>query len=320
MLDFQLIFDDINLEELARYLSSFNDIDSVRERLYAELMMRVNYSTPVQWNQAVRLCESLTIVGWGSHDGVEACVSQYFNGYPNTYFITPGGEQRYLDAVWMRRAGGIVIDRDRSSLFPPADGKINPIVSENIKLNTQRNWLPKCPIRVVRTLDNCYPGSRPVLDSIDKELNPRLIKEMRPWLYGNQINRILLNCAMSFYDGPHCKTNYVIADDKSKLRKSDYYTALLNMYSPEEIEREGLYLRPRYDIGPFRRDTGLIHIRIVFEKSFSQLNVIEQKQVMSQYFLTAVNRVALRQKKIGYDFESMIDDFERVLKWWIQNQ
>ncbi|MDE6427698.1 MAG: hypothetical protein K2K59_01960, partial [Muribaculaceae bacterium] len=34
------------------------------------------------------------------------------------------------------------------------------------------------PISIVRTLDNCFPGSRAVLDSITEELNPRLQAEL----------------------------------------------------------------------------------------------------------------------------------------------
>ena len=41
------------------------------------------------------------------------------------------------------------------------------------------------------------------------------------------------------------------------------------MYSSEEIEREGYYLRNRFSIGPFRRDTGNIYVTIVLSESLA---------------------------------------------------
>lgn len=173
------------------------------------------------------------------------------------------------------------------------------------------------PIAVVRTLDNCYRGSRAVLDSITEVLNPRLRAELRPERYGDDtLRRIEINTAMSFYDDFHCKTNYVIADEALGLRRADYYDALLTMFSEDEIECEGLFLRPRYQIGPLSTRTGIVYVTIVFEKSFSFLPQKEQKRIMSEYFLTAVGRIALRKKKLNYDFPRLIADFKRVLNWW----
>ena len=176
----------------------------------------------------------------------------------------------------------------------------------------------RTPIKIVRTLDNCYIGSRAVLDSITELLNPRLQAELLPQRYGDDtLRQIEINTAMSFYDDFHCKTNYVIADESLKLRRSDYYDTLLTMYSEDDIERDGLYLRPRYQIGPLNRRTGMIYITIVFEKSFSFMPAKEQKRIMSEYFVTAVSRVARRKSKLAYDFSRLITDFERVLEWWI---
>ena len=177
---------------------------------------------------------------------------------------------------------------------------------------------PLCPIEIVRTLDNCYPGSRTVLDSITDILNPRLRADLLPWRYGSDtLRQIEINTAMSFFDDFHCKTNYIIADEALRLRRSDYYDTLLTMFGEDEIEREGLFLRPRYQIGPLNKRTGLIYVTIVFEKSFSFLPEIEQKSRMSEYFVTAVSRIALRKKKLDYDFPLLIADFKHVLNWWI---
>ena len=176
------------------------------------------------------------------------------------------------------------------------------------------------PIRIVRTLENCYPNSRAVLDSITNTLNPRLAEKLQPTLYGNDtLRQIEINTAMSFYDDFHCKTNYIIAEESLKLRRSDYYDTLLTMYSEEEIDQDGLFLRPRYQIGPLSKRTGLIYATIVFEKSFSFLSEKEQKRVMSEYFLTVVDRIAQRKKKLNYNFSRLISDFKHTLDWWIES-
>ena len=174
------------------------------------------------------------------------------------------------------------------------------------------------PIKIVRTLDNCYPNSRAVLDSITNTLNPHLAEKLQPALYGSDtLRQIEINTAMSFYDDFHCKTNYIIADESLKLRYSDYYDTLLTMYSEEEIDQKGLFLRPRYQIGPLSKRTGLIFATIVFEKSFSLLSEKEQKQIMSEYFLTVVDRIAQRKKKLNYDFKRLMSDFKQTLDWWV---
>lgn len=180
------------------------------------------------------------------------------------------------------------------------------------------NNMNPTPIKIVRTLDNCYPGSRGVLDSITAELNPRLGAELRTQRYGESLRQIVINTAMSFYDDYHCKTNYIILDEGLKLRQSEYYDVLLTMFPEDEIERDGLFLRPRYQIGPLRKDTGIVYATIVFEKAFSFMPEKKQKEIMSRYFLTTVNRIARRKKAApDYDFEQLLADFERVLNWWI---
>ena len=57
------------------------------------------------------------------------------------------------------------------------------------------------PIKIVRTLDNCYPNNRAVLDSITNTLNPRLAEKLQPTRYGDDtLRQIEINTAMSFYD------------------------------------------------------------------------------------------------------------------------
>ncbi len=90
---------------------------------------------------------------------------------------------------------------------------------QDIRLESQRNWIPKNPVWIRRTIGNCYENSKAVIESVDKELKPELDRRMRPEMYGRAINRIIINCSYSYYDHDHCKTNYIIADEKLKLKQ-----------------------------------------------------------------------------------------------------
>lgn len=317
------IFEIEDLGRLREYLSGFADIDKLRTELYAGFLRYAAYVNASEWNRAVRFCECLAIVGWGDHEALEAIKGSYFNGNPNTFFVNRNSEPRLLDAVWSARQGGVAIDFGLSTFHDSHDSVLSrPIPSgigeiQTLKLNSQQNWIPKNPICITRGLANCYENSRALIDSMENELKPELNRRMRPELYGNAINRIILNCSFSFYDNYHSKTNYIIADGSLKLKQKDFYPALLKMYSPEEIEANGYYLRNRFSYGPFNTATGQTRVAIVFEKEFSDQLLQKQKQLLAAYLIHAVERIAGHlSKKIDYNFSLMIADFSTVLHEW----
>lgn len=323
------IFEINDLQKLRKYLSKLSDVENIRTNLLAEFFKYAQYKNAAEWNMAVRLCESLTIIGWGNHEPLEAIRGIYFNGNPDTFFINRYGELRFLDAVWSKRKEGVAIDFERSYFHESPDVPSmrgddigsDRLIGEiqDLKLCGQRNWIPKNPICLTRGVANCYESSKAVIESLEKELKPQLNYRMRPELYGEAVNEIILNCSFSFYDNYHCKTNYIIADDTLKLKQKDFYPFLLNMFSKEEIEANGYYLRNRFSYGPFKSDTGKIRVGIVFEKEFSELPQQRQKQLLCEYFIHAVQQVAQRlYKKINYNFELMIADFVTVLKTWCE--
>lgn len=322
------ILDITGLEELRAYLSALPDIYHIREQLYAAFLRYSRYSNAQEWNAAVRICEALAITGWGEHEPLEAIRGQWFNGNPETYFINREAKPRYLDAVWSKRKDGVAIDYGQSFLHGSQDKPLaEPVrlggqagVPQDIPLSSQRNWIPKNPIRIVRGIANCHAGSIPLVESIEKELVPALNRGMRPESYGTAIDTIILNISFSFYDNCHCKTNYIIADESLKLKKKDFYPKLLEMYTEKEIEDNGYYLRNRFTYGPFRSETGTTRVNIVFEKEFSQLPVLEQKQLFSGYLIQAVGQIASRlERKISYNFPLMVSDFKSILEQWSLN-
>lgn len=318
---FNTIFSDLSIMELKEIIESLPDREKAKKQLHEEFLKYCYYNTAEEWNRAVRLCECLAIIGWGEVEGVEALKGRWVNGYPSTGFFTSRGEQRYRFAVWVRKNGGITIDP--YTLRDQTDSQIKSlsrVVSRDVKLASQRNWLPKCPVECTRVMLNCYPGSAGVVKSIVNDLNRMLMDGMRPERYGNLINYILIFCVMSFYDNDYCKTNLVIADENMKLKKNEYDAVLHSMFSSKEIEDQGLYLRPRYEIGPLRKDTGKVYVTISFEKEFSFKSEVEQKRLMAHYFLTAVKRIADRQKKSAYNFDLMLEDFGRILNCWVNSK
>lgn len=320
-----LIYEISDLKQLRKYLTEFPDRDKVQAYLYAEFLKYCLYRNATEWNMAVRLCECLSIVGWGSHEPLEAIRGIYFNGNPNTFFVNRNAEPRFMDAVWSKRKEGISIDFSLSSYHESPDAKIiqnkiqEDIIGEiqQVKLSNQRNWISKNPICITRGIANCYENSKTMIESLEKELKPALNQRMRPGMYGNTVNRIIINCSFSFYDNYHCKTNYIIADESLGLKQKDFYAALLGIFSEKEIEDNGYYLRNRFTYGPFRYDTGTVRIGIVLEKEFSEMSTQKQKQILSEYLLHAVGQCAKRLcKKTDYDFGLMITDFSTVLSEW----
>lgn len=315
-----------SLAELREYLSGRTDTDNLRQQLYTAFLKYSQYRNVSEWNIAVRLCEALAIIGWGGHEPLEAIKGVYFNGNPETCFINRDSKPRFFDAVWSRRKDGFAIDH-RLSFFHgsrenPLDKPIRLEVldseAQDIPLTGQRNWIPKNPIRIVRGIANCYAGSKPLIESIETELIPELNRAMRPELYGTAIDTIILNISFSFYDNYHCKTNYVIADEKLKLKQKDFYPKLLEMYSEKEIEDNGYYLRNRFTYRPFRPDTGTVRVDIALEKDFSLQSTQQQKQILGEYLLHAVCQVSKRlQRKINYGFPLMISDLKSLFDSWI---
>ena len=229
----QKIFEIEDLKELEEFLQSQSEIEQLRERLFAEFLKYADYKNAGEWNKAVRLCESLAIIGWGNHEPVEALRGQFFNGNPATCFQNKFGETRFVDAIWSKRVNGFTMEQGRTSYcFSPDDPNQKQSVFweyeikediQDIRLESQRNWIPKNPVWIKRTIGNCYENSKVVIESVDKELKPELDRRMRPEIYGRAINRIIINCSYSYYDHDHCKTNYIIADEKLKLKQKDFY-------------------------------------------------------------------------------------------------
>lgn len=321
------IFEIEELNELEEFLKSQNDVDKLRDNLFAEFLKYVDYKNAEEWNNAVRVCESLAIIGWGSKEALEALEGCFFNGNPTTCFVNKYGEPRFVDAIWSKRKNGFTMEAGRTSYyFSPDDPLQRQSIAweyntnedvQDIKLRSQRNWIPKNPIWIVRTIGNCYENSKVVIESVKNELQAKLNKQMRPELYGRAMNKIIIKCSYSYYDHTCCKCNHIIADEKLNLKQKDLYPTLLTMFTKQEIEENGYYLQNRFEFGSFRTNTGKIKAEINLEKEFSELSHLEQKKKLCEYILLALGHITSKLKnKVNYDFNLMLSDFNAILTEW----
>lgn len=316
------------LQKLKEYLEK-QDQKSLREQLINEFLKFADYKNVSDWNNAVKICESLAIIGWGENEPLQAVKGMFFNGNPETFFINKFREPRFVNAIWSKRKDGFTMEKGRTSYYEsPMQPKEKTILSEyniredlqDLPLENQRNWIPKNPILITRTISNCYQNSKSVIESIDKELQPEFDIKMKPEKYGTVINQIIFNCSYSYSDYGS-KTNYIIADENLKLKQKDFYPELLKMFSKQEIEDNGYFLRNRYEYGNFSSERGKITNEIKFDREFSDLSHSKQKQTIAEYITISLNTTIekLKKKKIMYDFESMHNDFLEILTKWKSN-
>ncbi len=229
------IYEIESLAELEIFLRAWDQI-LIRERLLGEFDRYAFYKNASEWNKAVKICECLAIVGWGERESLEALRGKFYNGQPATYFLNAHGEPRFVEAMWSKRKTGLAM-QDGDTIFhadPDTAGKTlaRPVKEEilDLKLNSQRNWIAKNPIRITRAISNCYESSRAVIESLFEKLQPALNAKMRPKIYGSTINYIKLECAFSF-DDEHCRTNYIIAPDKPRLSSQRAWELIHEMMS-----------------------------------------------------------------------------------------
>jgi len=88
------------------------------------------------------------------------------------------------------------------------------------------------------------------------------------------------------------------------------------MYPKQEIEKNGYYLRNRYEYGSFR--DGIFRVGIHFEKELSEMEHSAQKQKISIHIEEALKVIIdkLKKKKLEYDFDLMQLDFLKIINEW----
>jgi hypothetical protein len=311
------------LEEFEHFLKKQNQ-DEIRRKMLDLFYQLCIYRNISDWNKAVRLCEGLAIIGWGEHEPVQAVRGKFYNGNPETKFINRYSQARFLDAIWSKRKAGYTLEQGRTSYhFSPQlpgnesiawDYNVTEII-ENSKFETQRNWIPRNPIRITRGVANCYETSEELVDRINELVN-YLDKEMRPESYGTDLNQIIVIVSMSY-----SRVNHVIASDDIKTKNtSKLYVELKKLYTTDEIQNNCYFLRHRFDFGGFSKKSGKIKIELRLEKEFSELPFRGQLEKFTEYLHTGIDMVVkkLKSKKLNYDLDNMQSDFNILVSNWAE--
>jgi hypothetical protein len=295
-----------------------------RKELAKAFLKHCEYKNVDEWNRAVRLCEALTIAGWGDLEPVEASLGKYFNGYPNTAFFNKDSQRRFVSATWSKRTTGLTMESNRTVYHFSPDRPNRPTQREgypvkeciqNRKLQSQRNWIPKCPISVSKFLLNCYPKSEKFVADVKHSLTPSLNKRMRPEVYGGTIDRIQIWYHLS-YPIMSSAHDFVVFDEAKPLSRRG------KLYSKEEIKERNLDPRNRFEFGGFRSKTGSMRVDIYFARDFDELSYQAQKREFAKHLGRAVDGAVerLKPKKLDYDLDQMSADFHQILADWTQSK
>jgi len=317
------IFEIKSLDALAEYLQASSP-RRTRQQLAKLFFQNVFYRNVTQWNRVVRLCEALTIVGWGDLEPVQAVRTTYYNGFPWTILYNQFAERRYVEACWCMRREGYMM-AENSVVFHGSDdlprelskkGFVPTQEQEDGVFTTQKNWIARSPIWIGQTVVNCYDSSNAFVTSVWK-LRDTLFHEMRPEVYGRAIDQLCFYFHLSYRD-PDCGTNYVIQPEERELDDAERQRRLRKLYSVNEIKKMSYELVPRYFFRPFRTDQGQMNISMHLTKEFSEQTTRLQKREFAELLSKAIDEVVtrLRKKRLEYDLDTMRTDADRIIQEW----
>ena len=320
------IFEIRSLDALAKLLQALPP-RRTQQQLTKLLFENVPYRNVTQWNRVVRVCEALTIVGWGELEPVQAVRDKYYNGFPWTMLVNRCGERRYVEAMWSKRRDGYLMVED-SVILHGSDDLPGTLSQQDVMttgepqnevLATQQNWISRSPIRIGQTVVNCYDSSKDFVITVAK-LRDKLLHEMRPEVYGRAIDQLCFYFHTS-YRGPGCATNFVIQSDDKLLNDGDRQRQLRKLYSADEIKTMGYQLVPRYLFRPFRAVAGQMNISIHLTKEFSEQTTRSQRLEFADLLSTAIDEVVtkLRKKRLLYDLDTMRIDAAKIIQAWAMN-
>ena len=146
------------IDDMEAWLSQF-DPDFLRAYLFKEFDKVKYYETANQWNDAVRICEALAIIGWGNRDRVDAVCTRR-DQWRTTTFKSLNNDDCYRSANWLPRKAGRYMTNysdynepshpDRKSRQYTETKEEDIICTPVEKILSQRNYTVKKQF--------CFPG------------------------------------------------------------------------------------------------------------------------------------------------------------------
>jgi len=189
-----------SLPELQVFLGSVARQDELSDQLFEMLLTVAEYRDAQDWATAVRICEALAIIGWGSRERVDAI--SHFNGDCwETFFVNARGAYRYREGRWRKRKAGWLLfnpqyhfSSDRPTVQAQSwkvfAGVEFPVVPAD-NLSSQRNYQKQMPI-----IMGGVGGANVDADeafNLAQELTEVLRDSLRPNEYGDALEHFYLS-------------------------------------------------------------------------------------------------------------------------------
>ena len=275
------------------------DASWVRAQLLQQFAALKAYRNAEEWNRLVRVCEGLRMVGWGEAEPVEAIAQQWINGawytrLQNSAFACVDGGQ---EQEWRVQQGVQVLAQQPDSMGGLA------------KLHSQRNPLPKSPIRWQYS-GNYDRELQALIDSFER-LKQLLIAHSRPETYGHDFAYVAWHWHFS-----HLNDEYI---------PSEYYHHEADVPEAQRSSQHPAYwIRPEYKVGcmALAKYETRLSITRHFNTAFSHAGLAaQQAQIAADLcFGAAQVRKKLQAKKSAYDCDAWEHDLHQILNMWQQSQ
>lgn len=284
------IFNIENLDELSAHLSK-QEQEKARNWLFNRFDKLYHYANIKEWNELVRVCEALKIIGWGDREPLEAKAQRWINGSFYTSLMNQYFEIKD-ERGWSKLKDSYVLENGSDKTY-----------YSGYEFQSQRNLLPKSPIRWQKS-GNHQKSVQPLYESLDR-LKDLVAHGLRPEEYGDSFSYLGISMFFSHHD------------DENESVRYEYF------HSENEVP-EGFngkyYIRPKYKWGRLVNQNGMYHIKVErhFSRKFGELPLLEQKKTIISDFLYYMQCVAdkLQKKKIEYDCNLLKNDLELILMKW----
>ncbi|MCA8911035.1 MAG: hypothetical protein KDB82_04985 [Planctomycetes bacterium] len=283
----RLLRHELSLPEIEESVGHLSNSKLFRTELEAAFDCVIEYRSADEWETAVRVCEALAVLGWGSRERVDA-VAHYNGDCWDTFFVNAAGKRRFRQGRWRKRKAGWVLFNPEFHASPDKPempskdwmqeaGKDFPAI-DRPKLASQRNCLKQMPI--VMGVSGASNRDTETVSMLRREFAEVLTKHLRPNEYGDALEHLYLT---------------------------------LNCPIPG-VDRGPTGLR----VGAYRSKQKAFSCDLTIDGGFAALDSAKQMAFLADALRAALSSLEDRftQKKIPYDMAGLKRDVESAIEDW----
>lgn len=276
------------LDEFNDFISAEENQDQLRDELYERFNTYRHYANAVEWNELVKICELLAIIGWGDKERVDA--KSRFNGDCwETRLNNNENEPRFRCAGWKKRKKGWILFNPAYHYSPdfPKEQSLDWTHFSEIEfevidveaLKTQRNYKKLNPFIMGMVVGDNETSN--IVQRFVSELTKEFEQLLTPERYNEHLEFMYLNIKCPFLD--------VDVETESKSGR----------------------------LNPKQRS---YHCEASFSLDYSKLNEEKQKEIFSDFIIKSITEAGekLKKKKLG-DNQVLLDDTIAILESWKQS-